>query len=154
MLPLSLQLVIYSCPHRTSQFLESVATTWTMTLAYSTEEIMNYLPICQSVPCLYMSLWESSSPVYLVTYGCCSQLFLCHRTCTCTCLNHKVWTMWVDFCICPHAIKLCLPHVYPWRYTRDQIYQALPLLSRESLGARLSFVHRATKQASWCNHFL
>ena len=126
-----------------------MATTWTTTLAYSTEEIMNYLPISQSVPCL--SLWESASLVYLVIYGYCSQLLLCHRTCVCICLNHKLWTTWADFCICPHAIKLCLPHIYPWRHTRDQMYRALPLLSRESLGVRLSFVHRATKQASWCN---
>ena len=45
-LPLSLQSAIYSCPRRTSQFLESVATTWTTTmLAYNTQPITKFLAI-------------------------------------------------------------------------------------------------------------
>ena len=38
LLPLSLQSAMYSCPHRTSQFLESVETTRTTTLAYNTQQ--------------------------------------------------------------------------------------------------------------------
>ena len=40
-LPSSLQSAIYSCPHRTSPFLEPVATTQTtMMLAYNTQQIL------------------------------------------------------------------------------------------------------------------
>ena len=148
-LPLSLQLAIYSCPHRTVDFLSqwqqlerrcqltAQKKSWTTCLSAS------QCCICHSENLLHRStLWFMAAVV---------SFFLCHHTCVCTCLNHKLWTTWADFCICPHAIKLCLPYVYPWCHTRDQMYQALPLLSRESLEARLSFVHRATKQASWCN---
>ena len=46
--------------------------------------------------------------------------------------------MWVVFLLCPHAIKLCLPRVYPWRHTRNKMYQPLPLLNRESPGTKLA----------------
>ena len=44
------------------------------------------------------------------------------------------------FRACPHAIKSCLPRVYPWRHARDKVYQALSLLSGESVGTRLCFM--------------
>ena len=45
-LPSSLQSAIYSCPRRTSPFLESVATTQTTTtLAYNTQQITKFLAI-------------------------------------------------------------------------------------------------------------
>ena len=99
-LPLSLQSASYSCPRRTSQFLEAVVTTrTTTTLAYNTtnHEI-------------------STTPVYLVIYGCCSQQFLCHRSYTCTCLNHEL-----ELC----GRIPCMP-------TRNQVVSTsrLPLTSR------------------------
>ena len=88
-LPLSLQSAIYSCPRRTSPFLEAVATTWTTTtLAYNTtNHEISWHSACQ-VPRLM--LWESTTPVYLAMYGCCSQWFLCHRSYVCTGLNHEL----------------------------------------------------------------
>ena len=83
-LPLSLQ--SYSCPSRTSQFLEAVATTrTTMTLAYktTTQEIS-----CHSArQVLYLMLFEYTTPVYLAIYGYCSQRFLCHCSYTCSLLT-------------------------------------------------------------------
>ena len=32
---------------------------------------------------------------------------------------------------------MCLPCIYPWCHAHEKMYQALPLLSRESLGTRL-----------------
>ena len=89
LLPLSLQSALYSCPRRTSRFLEAVATTWTtMTLAYNTT---NYEISCHSVrQVLCLMLWESTTPVYFAIYGCCSQRFLCHRSYGCTCLDHEL----------------------------------------------------------------
>ena len=46
----------------------------------------------------------------------------------------QLWTMWAGFCVCPCAIKLC---VYSWCHAHDKMYQALPLISRNSLGTRL-----------------
>jgi len=37
--------------------------------------------------------------------------------------------MWARFRAWPRAIKLCLPHVYPWRHARDKMYQALLTLT-------------------------
>ena len=88
-LPLSLQSVLYSCPRRTSQFLEAVATTWTTTtLAYNTTNHEISCDSARQVPCLM--LWESTTPVYLAIYGCCSQRILSHHSYTCTCLDHKL----------------------------------------------------------------
>ena len=47
----------------------------------------------------------------------------------------SIRTMWAGFRECPRTIKSAW--VYPWRHTHDKMYQALPLLSRESLGMRL-----------------
>jgi len=72
-LPSSLQSALYSCPHRTSWCLESVATTQT-TKALTTHN--NHKVSCHSacqVPCL--TLWESTTPVYLVIYSHYSQCF-------------------------------------------------------------------------------
>ena len=44
-LPLSLQSAICSCPRRTTRFLESMATTGTMMLAYNTQQIRKFLAI-------------------------------------------------------------------------------------------------------------
>ena len=59
-----------------------------MMLAYNTK---NHGISCHSayqVPCLV--LWESTTPAYLVIYGCYSQRFLCHRSYACSCLNHEL----------------------------------------------------------------
>ena len=37
-----------------------------------------------------LTLWESTTPVYLAIYGCCRQWCLCHRSYVCTCLDHKL----------------------------------------------------------------
>ena len=67
----------YNCPHRASQFLDSVSTTWSIvTLAYNTQQSQNFLPLTSSAAVsntlriYYISL--------LVIYGCCSQQFLCN----------------------------------------------------------------------------
>ena len=80
-------------------------------------------------------LWESTTPVYLAIYGCCSQRFLCHCIYVCTSLNHELeLRMWAGFHACPCA---SLPRIYPLRHACDKMYQALPDLSRESLGTRV-----------------
>ena len=42
------------------------------------------------------------------------------------------------FLVCPHAIKSCIPRIYPWRHARDKMHQPLPLLNRESPGTKLA----------------
>ena len=37
-----------------------------------------------------LMLLESTTPVYLAIYGCCSQWFLCYRCYACTCLDHEL----------------------------------------------------------------
>ena len=39
-------------------------------------------------------LWESTTPVYLTIYSCCSQRILCHCSYACTCLNHLKFSGW------------------------------------------------------------
>ena len=70
----SLQSAIHSCPRRTSQFLGSEVTTRTAMLAYNTT---NHEVYCHSA-CLaiWCCVWRTYyTGVYLVIYGCCSQLF-------------------------------------------------------------------------------
>ena len=129
----SLQSAIYSCTHRTSEFLESVVTTRTITtLAYSKQQITKFL-IIQLVRC---PVWHSENLLHHSIYGHCSQWFLCHRSYTCTCLEHELWTMCAGF----HAAhtRLHVSHVYPWCHAHDKMCQALSLLSRESPGTRLT----------------
>ena len=129
-LPSSLQSVIYSCPHRTSPFLESMAATWTTAM-------LNFLPFSLS------GAVSDTLRVYYTglacDYGYCSQQFSCHCSYAWTCLDHELWVTWAGFHVCPCAIKLCLPRVYPEFHARDEIYQASPLelLSRNSMGTRL-----------------
>ena len=88
-LPLSLQSASYSCPRRTSRFIEAVAITrTTTTLAYNTKNHEISCNSARQVPCLMF--WESTTLVYLAIYGCCSQRFLCHRSYACTCLDHEL----------------------------------------------------------------
>ena len=58
--------------------------------------------------------------------------------------------MWVGFRACPHAIKSCLPCVYPWRHADDKMYQTLPDLSWESLGMRLIVTHSYSSHLFLC----
>ena len=133
-LPLCLHSALYSCPCRTSRFLEAVATTWTTTtLAYNTTNHEISCDSARQVPCLM--LWESTTSIYLAIYSCCSQQFLCHRSYACTCLDHELELCGRDSV---HA-HVQSSRVYPWRHARDKMYQALPNLSRESLGMRLTF---------------
>ena len=137
-LPSSLQSVIYSCPRRTSRFLESVATTrTTTTLAWHTTNREISCHSAHQVPCL--TLRESTTPVYLAIYGCCSQQFLCHRSYACTCLDHEHRTTWAGFRECPRAIKLCLPRVYPWHHACDKCTRLSPSLAGRALG-RVSLI--------------
>ena len=95
-LPLFLQSALYSCPRRTSRFLEAVATTrTTTTLAYNTTTHEISCHSARQVP--YLMLLESTTPVYLAIYGCCSQRFLCHGSYTCTCLDHELKLCGWDF---------------------------------------------------------
>ena len=83
------QSALYSCPRRTSRFLEAVATTrTTTTLAYNTTNHKISCHSARQVP--YLMLLESTTPVYLAIYDCCSQRFLCRRSYTCTCLDHEL----------------------------------------------------------------
>ena len=119
-------------------------------LTYNTQEIT-----CQSAHQVSgLTLWESTTPVYLMIYGCCSQWFMCHHSYICTCLDHKLWMTWVDFHMCPCTIKSCLPCIYPWHHARDKIYQALPLLSRESRGTRLELTIQSKLWKAYPNLFL
>ena len=115
-LPLSLQSAIYSCPCRISRFLQSVATTWTTTtLAYSTKQITNFLAI-QPVWC---RVWHPDNLLHRSTLRfttAVDSVFCIIVIYACTCLDHELRMTWVGFCECPHAIKSCLPHVYPWRH--------------------------------------
>ena len=108
----SLQSVIYSCPRRTSRFLQSIATTrTTTTLAYNTQQITKFLAI-QSVwygvrhpeNLLHRSTLRFTTAVgsgfYIISYAC-------------TCLDHELRTTWAIFRECLRAIKSCLPRVYP-----------------------------------------
>ena len=114
-LPSSLQSAIYSCPRRTSRFLESVAKTrTTTTLAYKSR---SFLPFSLSgavsdtlriyytgLPC---NLWLLQAAIFvIVSYAC-------------TCLDHELRTTWAGFCE----------------------YQVLPLLSGKSLGTRLDIAY-------------
>ena len=85
-------------------------------------------------------------------YSCCSQWFLRHRSYACTYLDHELQAMWADFRVCPHTLKLCLPHIYPWHHIRGNMYQALPFLNWESLEMRLFLsVNSLSTSLSW--HF-
>ena len=53
-------------------------------------------------------LLESTTPVYLAIYSCCSQRFLCHRSYACTCLDHELKLCGWDS-MCAHVQ---LSHVY------------------------------------------
>ena len=86
---------------------------------------------------LCLMVWEYTTPFYLAIYGCCSQRFLCHCSYPCSCLDHELEYVGRIPCV----IKSCLPRIYPWRYTRDKIYQTLPDLIWESLGTRLPRGH-------------
>ena len=44
---------------------------------------------------------------------------------------------WKHLCLNVCGRLAWLSHVYPWRHVCDKMYQALPFLSRESLGMRL-----------------
>ena len=126
----------YRCSCRTSWFLEYVSTTQMITL--SKTQIIKFLAI-HPVRC---RVWHSENLLHRSTLqftdGCCSQWFLCHCSYLCTCLDHKLRTMWAGFRACLHAIKSCLPRVCPWCHACDKMYQAVPLLSGESLWTRLS----------------
>ena len=142
-LPSSLQSVIYSYPRRTSRFLESVATTRTTTmLAYNTRQITKFLAI-QPVCCRVWhpeNLLHRSTLRFTIAVGsgfCIIISYVC--TSAGICLDHELRTMWVGFRECLCAIRSCPPRVYPWCHACDKMYQALPLLSGESLGTRLPF---------------
>ena len=120
---------MYSCQCRTSQFLESVATTQTINNAsLQCNKSRNFFPF----PCLgSVWHWESATPVYLVIYGQCSQQFSCRCSYVCTCFDHELWMTLVGFCANLRAIKSCLPLVYPWHLACDKMYQ-------DGLGMRLA----------------
>ena len=93
------------------------------------------------VPCL--TLWESTTLVYLAIYGWCRQQ--CCAIVATRVLASITSSKWhgrdsINFRACPHAIKSCLPHVYPGRHAHEKMYQALSFLSGESLGMRLVFL--------------
>ena len=89
MLLLSLQSALYSCPRRTSRFLEVVVTTrTTTTLAYNTT--IHKISCHSAHQVQYLMLLESTTPFYLAIYGCCSKRFLWHRSYVCTCLDHEL----------------------------------------------------------------
>ena len=81
MLPSFLQSAIYSCPRRTSQFLESVSVSTTqtiMTLAKTHNKSQNFLPFSPSgVVSDSLRICYTGLPVI---YGCCSQWFMCHHS--------------------------------------------------------------------------
>jgi len=52
-------------------------------------------------------LLESTTPVYLAIYGCCSQWFSCHRSYACTCLDHKLKLCGQDS-VCAHMQLSCV----------------------------------------------
>ena len=150
MLPLSLQSALYSCPRRTSRFLEAVATTRTtmtlsMTLASNTTNHEISCHSARQVPC--QMFWESTTPVYLAIYGCCSQPFLCHRS---TCLDHELelcgWDSVHAYTQLSRVYLASTLDVYPWCNARDKMYQALPNLSRERLGTRLRMFYIPLEQ--------
>ena len=58
------------------------------TLGYSTTSHEISCHSAHQVP--YLMLLEFTTPVYLGTYSCCSQQFLCHRSYACTCLDHEL----------------------------------------------------------------
>ena len=91
-LPLYLQSALYSI---TSRFLEPVATTRTMTLAYNTTNHDIFCHSARVVSCLM--LWESTTQVYLAICSCGSKRFLCHRSYACNGLDHTQY-MWAGFC--------------------------------------------------------
>ena len=65
-----------------------MVTTWTTTQAFNTQQIMKFLAI-QPIWCRVWN-WESTTPVYLVIYGCYRQWFMCHFSYVCTCLDHEL----------------------------------------------------------------
>ena len=88
-LPLCLHSALYSCPCRTSRFLEAVATTrTTMMLAYNTT---NHKISChQLVRChvwCYENLLHRSTLWFTAAVA---SGFLCHCSYVCTCLNHEL----------------------------------------------------------------
>ena len=119
----------------------AVATTrTTTTLAYNTQQITMFLAI-QPVWC---RVWHPENLLHPFTLRFTAAIgsgFCAIVSYACTCLDHALRTTWAGFRESPHAIKSCLPCIYPWRHARDKMYQALPLLSRESLGTRLILVH-------------
>ena len=84
-------------------------------------------PFCQSgaVSCIL----GIHCTVYVAVYACCSKLFLCHIVVMHTLAMITSSEM--------HAIKVYLPCVYPRHHAHDKMYQAVSLLSRESLQTRL-----------------
>ena len=139
---------LYSCPRRTSWFLEAVVTTWsTTTLASNTT---NHEISCHSahqVPCLI--LWESTTLVYLAIYDCCSQRFLCHNSYICTCLNHKLelcgWDSMHAHAQCCVFFTSTLDIMHVIKYAR---------LSLTLAGiTRLTQIHQSLGQCCWYNSF-
>ena len=109
----------------------------TTTLAYNTQQITKILAI-QPVWC---RLWHSESLLHRFTLRFTAAVGSGFCAIVATLVLASITTSerpWAGFCVCPRAIKSCLPRVYPWRHARDKMYQALPLLSGESLGTRLS----------------
>ena len=103
-----------NCPHRINQFLKSVLTTQSIvSLAYSTQQNTNFLAN-QPVRCHVWHSWDATTSVYLaifmvaVTNKCCGIIGY-----ECTYHKHGLWAVRADFHVCPHAVKLCLPYVYP-----------------------------------------
>ena len=133
----------YSCPRRTSWFLESVATTQTtMMPAYNTQQIMKFLAIsAHLVLCLIP--WESTTPVYLVIYGCFRQWFLL-ATCILASITSSEWRGQDSV-----STHVQLSHVY-LAFTLDVTHVikctrlSPSLISGESLGMRLGW--------RWVNH--
>ena len=118
-------------------FFESVATTrTTTTLAYNTQQIMKFL-VTHPIWC---RTWHSENLLHRSTLRFTAAIASSFCVIVATHvlnLNHELWTMWVGFHVCSHAIEWCLPRVYRWRHAHDKVYQALPLFSRENLVMRL-----------------
>ena len=138
MLPSFLQSAIYSCPRRTSQFLESVSVSTTqtiMTLNKTHNKSQNFLPFSPS-GVVRLTCWESATPVYLWFTAAVASGFCAIIATQVSCLNDELQTMWARFvhgptqvvstsCLprvhlvstsCPPRVHLvstsCLPHVY------------------------------------------
>ena len=107
---------------RTSQFLESGLTTWSCNnnLAYNTQQISCHS--AHQVPRLIH--WKSTTLVYLAIYSCYHQWFSCHRSYTCTCLDHKLQTTCGLTCMPMRTCKIFIllaAYCYSHQWIRQKV---------------------------------